>query len=1077
MCDRILLVYLHTQSSIMKFFLTVAFSCINILFLNSVYAQSPVTTSWNSQNGLGSDIAYTVFVDSRGFVWVGTDGAGVGMFDGQNIKMFNQKDGLCGNTILAIKEDKEGKMWFGSQGYGLSVFDGKKFTNYTAEDSVGISPNDAVMSLHCADNGDIYVGTFRNGVLKFNNGNFVSITDTSLSPMSVWHFIEQEKSGVIYFSTTSHGLGKMEKDVVTFLPEESGIPKRMSLGLAFDLNGDILLGTSQGLYRIRDEKVIHHYDETNGFYPTATTNDIRSLYVRKNGQILTGFYSNFWVMENEQLTKNYKNGNLGSAPTYITETKNEDVWMSTEANGLVNYKKNGIYTASNPNYGESFFVTSQNADSTIYMASEKGVYYLKKGRVKTLIEFGTFKMNDATEIVVMDTSHVLLFSMDHGVISCIEKNEKWTYEHASKVQMYFVHQLSDSLYCGTAGGSSLYTFNVYTYETKEIFSAFTDSYQLGLIYAVDVHPVTKHIWLGTYDTRTIIELTGTDTIVYTEKQGIPGGALFDFAFDQNGVCWFLNADGAFGYLDVDHFVSFESFLVTAYDGLAFDNKGNLWMGNSFGAMFVELENYQIKSWRQFNKYDGIPEVRGLIGNVYTLKDGRIMISKFDDACYIINPDEIKPDLEKPAIYLKGVYGKDHAELDSMWYQGTEGFFHVPLQLELPYDQNNITIDLGAVYFSQPDSLRFAYILEGFNETWSEYQKTATVTFTNLPNDEYVFKCKALGANGNESEILSFGFTVKTPWFKTWLFYVFIVILFVGLIYLFVKWRLSKLEKDKLKLQAIVDERTKEVVLEKEKVEEKNREILDSITYAKRIQAAIMPPTKLVKEFLKDSFIIYQPKDIVAGDFYWMHTSAENNDQIIFAAADCTGHGVPGAMVSVVCNNGLNRSVREYGIVDPGKILDKTKEIVIGEFEKSEDQVKDGMDISLCSLNTKTNELKWAGANNPLWIIQSRNGETTLKEIKPDKQPIGKYANSKSFTTHSLNLEKGDLIYLFTDGFQDQFGGEKGKKFKASSFKTLLLNIHHLTMSEQEELILASFEKWKGSFEQLDDICIIGVRIV
>ncbi|MBL7898130.1 MAG: hypothetical protein JNJ99_06320, partial [Crocinitomicaceae bacterium] len=180
-----------------------------LLFISTGFSQSPVTVAWNGQNGLGSDIGYTVFVDSRGFVWVGTDGAGVGMFDGQNIRMYNQKDGLCGNTILAIKEDKDGNMWFGSQGYGLSVFDGKKFTNYTSEDSVGISANDAVMSLYCAKNGNIYVGTFRNGVLKYTGKNFISVTDTALSPMTVWHFIENEKDGTIYFSTTTHGLGKM----------------------------------------------------------------------------------------------------------------------------------------------------------------------------------------------------------------------------------------------------------------------------------------------------------------------------------------------------------------------------------------------------------------------------------------------------------------------------------------------------------------------------------------------------------------------------------------------------------------------------------------------------------------------------------------------------------------------------------------------------------------------------------------------------------------------------------------------------------------------------------------------------
>lgn len=259
--------------------------------------------------------------------------------------------------------------------------------------------------------------------------------------------------------------------------------------------------------------------------------------------------------------------------------------------------------------------------------------------------------------------------------------------------------------------------------------------------------------------------------------------------------------------------------------------------------------------------------------------------------------------------------------------------------------------------------------------------------------------------------------------------------------------------------------------QKKLVEEKNKEILDSITYAKRIQTAILPPQKLVKEYLQQSFILYKPKDIVAGDFYWLENVG---DKILFAAADCTGHGVPGAMVSVVCNNGLNRSVREFGLLDPGKILDKTREIVIGEFEKSEDEVKDGMDISLCALNTSTGNLTWAGANNPLWII--RKNATEIEEFKADKQPIGKLHQMNSFTTHALNLNSGDSIYIFTDGYADQFGGEKGKKLKSSGLKGLLLSIANKPMQEQKEIIDQTFETWKGNLEQIDDVCVIGVRI-
>ncbi len=251
------------------------------------------------------------------------------------------------------------------------------------------------------------------------------------------------------------------------------------------------------------------------------------------------------------------------------------------------------------------------------------------------------------------------------------------------------------------------------------------------------------------------------------------------------------------------------------------------------------------------------------------------------------------------------------------------------------------------------------------------------------------------------------------------------------------------------------------------VEEKNQEILDSIIYAKRIQNAILPQEKVIKEHLKDSFILYKPKDIVAGDFYWLE---HKHNKVLFAAADCTGHGVPGAMVSVVCNNGLNRSVREYGLTDPGEILDKTREIVIQEFEKSEEDVKDGMDIAICVL--ENNKLDYAGANIPLWIIRKEE----IIETKPDKQPIGKFDNSAPFTTHSFDLLKGDTIYIFSDGYVDQFGGGKSKKFKINAFRDLLISIQGQSMQKQKDLIDAAFEKWKENIEQVDDVCVIGVRI-
>jgi serine phosphatase RsbU (regulator of sigma subunit) len=307
---------------------------------------------------------------------------------------------------------------------------------------------------------------------------------------------------------------------------------------------------------------------------------------------------------------------------------------------------------------------------------------------------------------------------------------------------------------------------------------------------------------------------------------------------------------------------------------------------------------------------------------------------------------------------------------------------------------------------------------------------------------------------------------------------------LGLVALFLVFVFNRLQVTR-KQKTVIEEQKTVVEKAHHELEEKNKEIMDSITYAKRIQSAILPPTKLVKEYLPQSFILYKPKDIVAGDFYWME---HKNGRILFAAADCTGHGVPGAMVSVVCNNGLNRSVREHGLTEPGKILDKTREIVIQEFEKSDEEVKDGMDISLCGLDLNSNKLSWSGANNPLWIIrstrhsgldpesQNNTNEYEIIEYKADKQPIGKYAEANPFTTHEMQLQKDDSIYIFTDGYQDQFGGEKGKKFKATAFRSLLLNIQDKSMEEQKTIINESFETWKGHLEQIDDVCVIGVKI-
>jgi len=291
-------------------------------------------------------------------------------------------------------------------------------------------------------------------------------------------------------------------------------------------------------------------------------------------------------------------------------------------------------------------------------------------------------------------------------------------------------------------------------------------------------------------------------------------------------------------------------------------------------------------------------------------------------------------------------------------------------------------------------------------------------------------------------------------------------------FLYNRFILIRKQKNIIELQkAEVETQKKEVENQKELVETKNHEIVDSIRYAKRLQNAILPQKKLIAEYLPDSFVYYRPKDIVAGDFYWFE---KVGDDIIFAVADCTGHGVPGAMVSFVCVNALNRSVLEFGLTEPAAILDKVSELVVLAFNRSEDEVKDGMDISLCVLNTKTNLLRYAGAYNPVWILRKASGE--MEESGATRQAIGNIINPVPFANNIIPLEKGDTVYLFSDGYADQFGGPKGKKLKYSSFKKILSDNNSSAMNTQAQKLDEAFESWMGALEQVDDICVIGVRV-
>ena len=290
--------------------------------------------------------------------------------------------------------------------------------------------------------------------------------------------------------------------------------------------------------------------------------------------------------------------------------------------------------------------------------------------------------------------------------------------------------------------------------------------------------------------------------------------------------------------------------------------------------------------------------------------------------------------------------------------------------------------------------------------------------------------------------------------------------------------IEELESYYNELEQKVKDRTAEVVRQKEEIEIKNKHITDSIRYAKRIQTAILPPKHYVKKLLPRSFILYLPKDIVSGDFYWM---TKKKDLVIYAAVDCTGHGVPGAFMSIVGYNQLNYAVDVRKARNANTILEYLNEGVVESLrEKSNgngrgniDVVRDGMDMALCVIDTKNMKLEFAGANNPLCLV--RDGE--MIHIKGDRQSIGgNYDELPGFTNHEMDLQQGDVLYTFSDGYPDQFGGEDGRKFMQKKFRKLLTEIHHHPIEKQRQILEDVLVKWRGNEEQVDDILVMGVRI-
>jgi len=536
--------------------------------------------------------------------------------------------------------------------------------------------------------------------------------------------------------------------------------------------------------------------------------------------------------------------------------------------------------------------------------------------------------------------------------------------------------------------------------------------------------------------------------------------------DSNGGLWIGSVAGLNRF-----FSNNESFMVFSeieglpnnlINSILEDSNGNLWMSTNRGLARLDPATLEITA---YDVADGLQSWEFNLGARYKSEDGELFFGGVDgvDAFY---PDSLKLNKTIPSVVIT-----------SFEVISPRGNRFINLgdaeEIILQPHENSFSIEFAALDFTRPEKNRYAYILEGLGENWIYSGKRRLANFSSIPSGTYVFRVR--GSNNDNvwnEEGLSLKISVITPWTRSVYLYFLYAILASSSVYLLIIYNTRRLRtaNQNLKEKELT---SVEITRQKEELTMKNRNITDSIHYAKRIQLAMMPTSAHLQRLFPESFVYYKPKDIVSGDFYWVN---ERNDKVYCGVVDCTGHGIPGAFMSIIGLELLRNIINVKGIERPAEILNQLNEDFSYIFDSDNDKhftFRDGMDIGFCVISRKTALLEYAGAFSTLYLLRNRS----IIEVKGNRFSVGLTEDliDEPFKNHCIRLEKNDMIYLFSDGYPDQFGGDQGKKFKYRRFRYLLLNIHLLPAGEQEKLLHQSMMQWMGDYEQVDDILIIGVR--
>ncbi|NOQ74422.1 MAG: SpoIIE family protein phosphatase [Crocinitomix sp.] len=1035
--------------------------------------------------GLSSSYVMDIIEDSRGNLWVSTWASGVCMYNSRTFTNYDKSSGLLTNYIWSIFEDSKGNIWFGSDGSGVSRFDGNSFVNFSVETGLAGS---IVKDILEDERGNIWFAT-NNGITKFDGSQFYTYREENgLGGNSISDIHLGMNNRILI--TTENGFSIFDGVLFTHFSQEDGLLSNNTSAIYEDTEGNIWIGFSDAGICLFDGYTFFTFDESHGLAGNSVTSILEDDYNR----IWIGSANNgLTIYDRSQFIQIGRPEGLSSNTVRsIFQDSNLNMWIGTNG-GLNKYNERSFrnYTeeqglgglvvrgiAEDP-FGNLWFGHSNGASK--YNGHTYENYGAEQGLTDHIVRvitqdhkgniwFGT----EGDGAIYFDGTQFMHYTVENG----LSGNTILSMYEDSDYNMWF----------GTVSGG-LSKFNGDHFEHLTMEEGLTSNTIRAICEDND-----KNMWFGT-NAGGLEKFDGQMLTHYTEKEGLSLNTVLSLMLDTEGRLWIGTESAGVNVMLKDKFISINQKNGLSNDiiwSIVEDYENNIWVGTEKGLNHISIAENNTYGITNYNKLDGLKGVDFYPNSVLLDSENRLWwgtgkaLSTLDLNKYEkINSAptlSITNILIKEAVVdyrgLKTAIDTDspyehkelsESQLKKVKYDSVYKFTNLPSNIEVPYDLNHLTIQFSANDWTAPHKIKYVHKLEGASNEWHTMTDDNKVVHSYLPEGDYVFHVKAIGEAEIWSETLTFNITVRPPWWKTVWAYLFYFIFGSSIIVFITAFRTKKLLQQRKRLEKLVTERTEEVVRQKELVESKNKEIIDSINYAKRIQRAVLPSSGMVKRKLGNALVLFKPKDIVAGDFYWLD---EKKDTILLAAADCTGHGVPGAMVSLVCNNTLSRTVREFNLTNPALILNKVRDIVIESFTSSREEVKDGMDIALVSLNIKTNMLQYAGANNNLYVVS----DGKIQTFKADRQPIGKYVVTRDFSLQEIQLKPGDSFYMLTDGYVDQFGGPNGKKFKSKRFLQILLDIQHLTMLQQQKYLDNAFVNWKGDLDQIDDVCVLGVKI-